>query len=473
MYRIKEYERKLPVKVQHVRNNDGTQISVSIPDRISTSPYRHYDPSFQGSKGQFSPDVSPMRNHASNRESITKEAEEKPKEGGEEQAKPTELLKPEKTEEEKDEEGEDDGKEGEDDENETPMVKFDERKVFTEDRKVGMVYLQTDQLVPIEKRSNYVYHQPKGDTTELDLERRYREYLHKRLMVKREQEEMVTMMDEWAHAKSRIDEDISRRNESMRYTSRFERRGWSLDASRSGVKAGVYRPDNSQLHPHGLRGVLPGAVHQEERVLGRNRVDLSKIETPQEIDTTRESIMNQVRVVIYKEERKEAGEVQHQPKLINYSTGRVLNSLDGEERRGRTVSVEREAGKKRIARIRELHGSVISATDSIQVEQNEEDRRVLSMSIYDPMHNLQTGYRRLSETLSRFDNARLVNQSINEIDAIKRKAAQNEIPIQMKALTSSLLIPTPVSRTKLRPLPQPGGALMANPFIKEKKKGRK
>lgn len=95
-------------------------------------------------------------------------------------------------------------------------------KVVTHDRKV--VYEATEKG----PQSSYTAYKPSGTLEEQKMEEYWLNQQHKKLADKREAEEFVHYMKDWASAKQRLESEIIRKNGQSYSGSHFEKRAFRL-----------------------------------------------------------------------------------------------------------------------------------------------------------------------------------------------------------------------------------------------------
>lgn len=437
--------------------------------RRSTSPFRNHDPAVNPySSRQFPMFMADKKIAATTAED--KEHSQENAEAGEQQDVHQEKEQQEhEAAEEEEEREEDEGEESPD------MTAYTERKTFTNDRLIGYVQMVRDQLVPVADRSNYAFFSPNGEIIELQAEQRWREQQHRQLIKKREREEVIGMIDEWAHAKSRIEDESMRKGEAMRYGSLFETRAFTPQpqtATKDGGIRSEYREVGSR--PNTTRtGVL-------RRVPTTGGSDLEKewppknlnLESDDEDEANKQSVDGNT-VTVYRE-RGRGHLFSESVKLSNIFDYQL--SPRANMRTGTTVTdgfkeIELEMNKMKIARVREVHGNFIKSKQAVTPREGK--TRTPSLTVFQhqavSVKNLKK-IKPLSLITRSMTAAAFKDHQLNEIDQIKKSLAKSQTPVSMKALSRGLLLPESTPKESLSVLPTMGSRLMMNPFVAEKKK---
>lgn len=377
--------------------------------------------------------------------------------------------------EELDVEGSQAGEEGAEAEGEAPPPKagivVPNRKSFMNDKVTSSEQNVKDLNIPMESRSNYAYHVPTDGTAELQLEKRWRNAMHKKTIQKREKEEFVTLMKEWSHTKSRLEEEISRRNESNTFGSRYQKRAFIPRAKSAHITSAL----SSNF---GSGSQINGASENGENAQNLDIKDADEIsEKSQEHDQDEENEERtpEERVTVYRETgTKKVG----RPEVFDFTHVRPKTVGPGQIRSiYQTEQLEDKVNKLRIERITKLHGDLVFGTRGVPTDVGQDGAysvdRPTSLSIYD--QSTLSKFRPFSavHTSAKPENFRKLQ--MQEIEEVKEKLAKFKIKVPAKQLKTSLLLPElpPANVTKL---PQPGAGLLMNPFYKEKKgkkKGKK
>ena len=345
-----------------------------------------------------------------------------------------------------------------------PGIVVPARKLYLNDKITASEHRLKDLHIPIETRSNFAHYVPSNTLSELQLEQRWRNAMHKKTIEKREKEEFVTLMKEWAHTKSRLEEEISRKNESMTFGSRFQQRTFIPRAKSANITSALpkrFSVENgsSQQNKEDL---------EEDLDIKDDDDEISEKSQENEVDTPAEP----GKITIYRETgNKKVG----QPELYDFSKIRPKSVATGQELAVlHTEPVEDLMNKAKIEKITRLHADLLFATRGVPVDVGQDGAysvdRPKSLSIYD--QNKKQMYRPFSAVhqVARPENFR--KSQMQEIEEVKAKLAKFKIKVPVKQLKTSLLLPevTPASNPQL---PIPGAGLLINPFFKEKKGKKK
>ena len=359
------------------------------------------------------------------------------------------------------------------------------RKIFSNDGITKYENKITDQLIPIEYRSNYAYYAPSGDIAELALEQRWRDNQNKRLMEKREHEELVNVMKEWSHAKSRLEEESVRKNESLAYGSRFEKRGFKLRVQSASIGAHpkiTYSPIKSVKSSKTTAKMKEEGESEDENQITKDLERALDYESDDEFQEAPAQYLtlNQIdpKSIIFEDKKPK----NFSPATIidftniapvGMKTGEILPSI---EKR----LIEVEIGRLKVEKIRKMHASVLQHTGrhtdkSLLSDASflaEKINRPASLSIYDGVTQF-TAYKPFSAIYDKINEKTIRREQITEISDVKKKLAKFRINVPIRVLANSLLPPDKIPQEKLKALPDPGGALLRNPFFKEKKSKKK
>lgn len=434
--------------------------------RRTTSGFRNHDPAFNPSVSRGFPMFVVDKESSPRKGDRYEEADD-----GEVQVESP--AKADHTQEEGKAQGEGEEEEEEGEEEEAKVV-GGERKLYTNDRLTGYVQMIRDQLVPVEDRSNNAFFAPNGEIHELQAEQRWREAQHREVIKKREREEIISMIDEWAHAKSRVEDESARRGESMRHASQFEHRAFSprprttqKDAVRPQYREVPSRPGTTLP---GMKRVVPSVVVTEiEKEWPPKNLNL---ESDDDDDEPSKEPENKGPVVtIYREKGKVTHETVRLSNIFDYQSTPTVNMRTGARLATSTSGIEAEMNRMKLNRVREVHGNFIKSRQS--VTPTEGKRRPPSMSVFQRAESVR-GIKRpkplslITKSLTSFKQAQ-----VEEIDQIKKKLAQSQVHVSLKTLSRALLVPEPTPKEFLSPLPMMGSRLMMNPFITDKKKKKK
>lgn len=373
---------------------------------------------------------------------------------GEEEAKPAD----EDADDGEKEEGEGDAAA---DEGEKIIVK----KTFGSDLLTGYVQKVRNQQLPMEDRSTYVYFAPDAELYEKQLEKRWRDYQHNRINVKREKEEIGAFMDQWAHAKGRLDDEISRKNESMRHISQFQRRAFlprprtaSLIANTS-FKIPDRGRERTETPDRNNLSAIEKYVPNGRVDLGDDDDDRTEVLNKTDID-----IRQKTDVTVYRE-RPVSTEGKG---LFDYAKQSPLNFKTGQQiDRKRPMSIEEQVQRRNVQNFRMFYGGLIGAKEAVTVDRTAGRSVSPSLSVYesrvDPKRRPFSGILDDSMEVRR-------DLQIEESDEVKKKLARFKINVPLTTVTKSIVVPDLIPKSDLLSIPSMGSRLLENPFAKKKKK---
>lgn len=339
------------------------------------------------------------------------------------------------------------------------------KKLYRDDRITGFEQPAKDMNMPMETRSNFANFVPSNSAPELRLEQRWRDAMNKKMNEKREKEEFVTMMTEWSHTKSRLQEEIGRRNESTTFGSRYQMRTFIPRAKSAHVGSALSSKSS-------LKGEQDkeNASKDEE---GLDIKDVDEISEKSEEQDEMEQEEDPGRVTIYRETgfrkvgRPEVHDFTHvRPKSV--AVGNLTNpfQLDG---------VEDKVNKLKIDKITRLHSDLIFATRGVAPDVGQDGTysvaRPTSLSVYD--QSKSTKYRPFSAVYQTANPEGFRKSQMQDIEEVKSKLAKFKIKVPAKQLKTALLLPELPATGSVPHLPTPGTGLMMNPFFKEKKGKKK
>jgi hypothetical protein len=366
------------------------------------------------------------------------------------------------------------------------------RKLFANDDITSKKNDIRDQRIPMEYRSNYAYYTPTGNIEELALEQRWRDGQNKKLMDKREQEELTAVMKEWSFAKSRIEEESVRKNESMTYGSRFETRAFKprvLSAITTG-SAQVYSPIKNTRKLTSSQGKKRESDGEEQAVVNdgeRERQELEQVldyESDEEFHETPSQYLNISKMdpkSIFYEDKMRPKTSGHLPRLVDYSNVVPVGMATGEIIPGKENKlIENEMSRLKIERLRKMHANILNHSKAQTVGGAQTDNSLLidksqrgpSLSVYDSGIKASS-YRPFSAIYQKVNDISIRTDQLNEVEEVKKKLAKFRINVPMRTLATSLLVPDKIPVGQLKPLPEPGLGLLKNPFYKEKKGKKK
>ena len=340
------------------------------------------------------------------------------------------------------------------------------RRLFMSDRISGSEPGAKDMTIPMESRSNYAHYVPSDTVAELELENRWRNAMHKKTSQRREKQEFKTMINQWSHTKSRLEEEINRKNESNSFGSRFHQRTFVPRAKSANVVSGVQR-----RFDNGSQVANNGGVENEEDLGIKDEDEISERDSEHDAEDEYKD-KEDTKIMLYRETgNKRVG----QPELLDYTRTRPKSVATGHiVPLAQHDPVEERMNKAKIERITKLHADLIFNTRGVPVDVGQDGTysvsRAPSLSIYD--QSKATKYRPFSAVIHGAKPENFRKDQMDEIEEIKAKLAKFKIKVPVKQLKTSLLLPE-VNQVSLPKLPEPGAGLMRNPFYKEKKGKKK
>jgi len=329
----------------------------------------------------------------------------------------------------------------------------------------------------METRSNYAHYLPSNSLAELQLEQRWRNAMHKKTIEKREKQEFETMMKDWAHTKSRLEEEIHRRNESLTFGSRYKQRTFIPRSKSANIQTAFSKKfttemDKSQATTLGNDG--PDNILEEEDDLGiRDEDEISERDEEESPAVDLTNNISATKITVYRETgAKKVG----RPELYDFTKVRPKSVATGQELAiMKTEPIEDKMNKDKIARITRLHSALIFGARNVPVDVGQDGAfsvdRPKSLSVYDQDKVLK--YRPFSAVHQVAKPEVFRKSQMEEIEEIKSKLAKFKIKVPVKQLKTSLLLPEVSKANSLSKLPNPGATLMVNPFFKEKKGKKK
>lgn len=325
------------------------------------------------------------------------------------------------------------------------------RKLYTDDKFTAKDSTLKDRNIPMELRSTYASHAPKGDTYELALEHKYRHILNKKIQEKREKEEFTAVMHQWAYAKGRLDEEINRKNEALTFGSRFEVRAFNPRAQSATIHSGK--------KPRRAASQDPKSSSQAE--IADESIADNENALPAEVDNMTAYMENGKKVTLSSN------------KIYDMTMVKPKNVLTGEDYVAPALKrYETEITKMKIERIKKLHSDLVFNPRGVSNEVGSDGaysvNRPLSLSVYD--NSQPSSYRPFSSIYAKVNDQVARTAQIEEIEDVKKKLAKFKIKVPIKTLESSLLLPQIQPEEKKAPILQSGTRLMTNPFFKDKKK---
>ena len=350
------------------------------------------------------------------------------------------------------------------------------RRLYLNDKITAKEQTIKDLNIPMETRSNYAHYVPSDTVAEAKLEQRWRNAMHKKVQQEREKEEFVTRMTQWSHTKSRLEEEIARRNESNTFGSQFKNRTFVPRAKSANVGSSLGRrfgsKENQEIEEAENNSEEEGEEGEEDEEEGldiKDEDEISEKSEGQEIDNSPDGIK---KASVYRENgSRRAG----RPEFHDYSKIRPKSVATGQQIQViKAEPVEDKMNKLAIERITKLHADLLFGARNVPVDVGQDGayshERPTSLSIYD--QSKMSKYRPFSAVYQTAKPENFRKAQMEEIDEIKAKLAKFKIKMPAKQLKTSLLLPELVPSGN-KTLPAPGAGLFVNPFYKEKKKGKK
>jgi hypothetical protein len=285
-------------------------------------------------------------------------------------------------------------------------------------------------------------------------------------MENREKAEFVTLMNEWSQTKSRLEEEISRRNESNTFGSRFQRRAFVPRAKSASMPSSLSKKFTSgELK----KGITREILEAEEDLDIKDDGEISEKSQEQENDQEAD---NEGYTVYRETGFKKVG----QPEIFDFSKIRPKSVATGQEIGIlKSDPLEDKINKLKVQRITKLHSDLIFGARNVATDVGQDGAysvdRPKSLSIYD--QSKVTKYRPFSAAYETAKPETFRKNQMQEIEEIKSKLAKFKIKVPVKQLQTSILLPElALTQASFPKLPTPGASLLRNPFYKEKK-GRK
>jgi len=341
------------------------------------------------------------------------------------------------------------------------------RSAMKEDTEVSRSYIKTDvttDLSPIirkslaksadkansiEGRSNYLYYQPK-DPREQKIERLWFSRKNKLIADKRSAMEMHTTLRQWGRAKSRLNGEITRKQENITYGNNYGIRNY--------INKRLKLVKNS--HTKSKRYKESYDKESDEEVSPKKVLSKSYELKPPEIIDLKDDI---------KKQPLKAPRKKKLPKKVLFDISKAIY----------------EGDKRRVDYVRRIYGKLINETDdnmdAVDSIFISGPKGVNTLSIYNKdVNRSYTDYnpkqslsRRQPMTHMQAREEFRIRQS-KEANNIKEFLARKEVPCTMMSLQRAILMPEDCQEKSMSPenFPKPGSRLFINPFA-VKKKGKK
>jgi len=353
-----------------------------------------------------------------------------------------------------------------------PGIVQPKKKLYMNDKITSLGHNTKDLHIGMESRSNYAHYVPSNSLAELQLEQRWRNAMHKKTIEKREKQEFETMMKDWAHTKSRLEEEIHRRNESLTFGSRYKQRTFIPRSKSANLTISKKFTSEMDKTPAAAQ-VQTQEEEEEEDDLGIRDEDEISEQDEEESPADLLDTIGASKITVYRETgAKKAG----RPELYDFTKVRPKSVATGQEVGIlKTEPIEDKMNKDKIARITRLHSALIFGTRNVPTDVGQDGAyqvdRPKSLSVYDQEKVLK--YRPFSAVHQVAKPETFRKSQMEEIEEIKAKLAKFKIKVPVKQLKTSLLLPEVSKANSLSKLPNPGASLMINPFFKEKKGKKK
>jgi len=335
--------------------------------------------------------------------------------------------------------------------------------------------LLNKEKVNVEAQSTFMYYKPRYNN-EQKMERLWYAKKNQNIREKRAGEEFSKSVAEWGYARSRFNENITRKHENKNYANNFFIRNFETKAVRpkttiKGTKEPDYQEiydgqssgdDNEEVRPFTSKTYTKSVDQRRIKKTLPDLVDLSKCDMA-EVNMT--AAQRKAKLLAAKRKKKKA------PKKVREVIPRATTAVN-------------ESGMGRVSYIRRMYGPLIGETnDSMESAANifiNGPKGINSLSIYNK--NVKRPYT-VGASMSTQLNAELpvthqgnreefrVNQ-MKEVNNIKKYLAKEEVPCNIIALQRAVLIPEDYAAIQMKPenFLQPGSRLIINPFAKKKKK---
>ena len=328
-----------------------------------------------------------------------------------------------------------------------------------------------DTTANIEAQSNFMYYKPRY-TDEQKVERVWFAKKNQEIIQKRTSEEFSKSVSEWGFARSRFNENITRKYENKNYANNFFIRNFETKAIRPKTTDKVVNKtnyqeiyneessvdENEEVKPFTSKSFVKSVDHRRVRHKLPEIVDVSKCKA----EEVNKSPVKKVHRVVGKKKKKKA-------KKVREPIPRIATALN-------------ESRKDRVNYIRKMYGHLIGeTTDNMEGAANifiNGPKGINSLSIYNKdvkrpytVNNSMAVTTDLPITHQGEREQFRVNQ-MKEINTIKEYLAKEEVPCPIAALQRAILVPEdyPVLKMTAENFIQPGNRLIVNPFAKKKKK---
>eukprot|EP00826_Nyctotherus_ovalis_P054183 TRINITY_DN7084_c0_g2_i2.p1 TRINITY_DN7084_c0_g2~~TRINITY_DN7084_c0_g2_i2.p1 ORF type:complete len:493 (+),score=167.55 TRINITY_DN7084_c0_g2_i2:48-1481(+) len=319
----------------------------------------------------------------------------------------------------------------------------------------------------VEAEGNYLLYRARR-AEEQKVERLWFEKKNKEVGKKREKEEFETIVKNWGFAKSKFNENLTRKCENVNYGNNFGVRTAETTARRPITGVTEFKdPDYEQIYHE------PSS--EEEELTERPFTERSKhnSELPEIVDFrgTEFKFANGV------------GLMPPKTAPVNAKRGQAVKKV--KELIPKVVDVISESDRNRVEFVRRMYGGLIGEeNDNMESAANifaSGLKGVNSLSIYNKdvqrpytVHDPTRLGRGVPLTHRGTRDQFRVHQ-LKEMNSMKEHLAKNEIPCSITTLRRAVLLPEdyPQFHMTSQNFLLPGSRLMVNPFAKKKKKKKK
>ncbi|KAL4510770.1 hypothetical protein ABPG72_004924 [Tetrahymena utriculariae] len=372
-------------------------------------------------------------------------------------------------------------------------------------------------------RSNYIYYEPSDDVREIRMENKWNENRQKELKEKRENEEMIKLVQEWSIAKGRLEKEISRKIDSNIYGSKFkeceyrfnkktneELQNLDQETKEAALKQNALEEireieDKKKRIEQKKKEREERRKEREEKKNKKKRhdTDSDKEKSDEEsydeeldgpFDPSNPKFKNKRRPhslhVQSKPEQKSVDITSTLPRIAKVQNQTNLHPFKG---------LEYDTQRQKIEMIKRLHGNLINIKPKNPTNNNELSKTQQaavqsesSQSFYYESQNRNQSKEPIQPSLSVYsrdvmqklrpfsaifeanDLSVIQKEQILEIHEVKNRMAKYKLSVPYKKLKDAIIVPEGLTNKEdLELIPDPGQGLIRNPFMKEKKKKKK
>ncbi|KRX10921.1 hypothetical protein PPERSA_12045 [Pseudocohnilembus persalinus] len=407
----------------------------------------------------------------------------------------------------------DGGKEQEENNEKTLVPKL---RPFLND-KVSADPMNDDPNTQFEARSKYLHYKPTNNEAELRMEKKYIENRHKELQEKRESEELVNMVNQWAQNKARLEKEINRKYDSRQFGNSFQKIEFKPKQYQKHEVQQIIQDSKMTVEEEQRLQDLQQFKEQKFQEVEKMRAALEK-ETSKSLKT---KLQDQLQILeqdykqiekqwLQEQESRIVKKISTDSKIRQYRHVKSYSVNQPNDRYSKDHSrflptiakrdllnnqplsfsgLENQIGQKKISLAKQEYGSLIglgvkTKREGQEEEQDDEDedleslRKMVqpSLSVYSRDYKKQ--YRPFSAVFDIIDREKMRQEQIDEIHEIKNRMVKYKVNVQLKKLMDSIVIPEQITGAKANIFPTPGMQLYEDIFAKEaktkkKKKGKK